>query len=68
MPPCERVLTIAPTAAQVATHEPHKHTREPGIRGFALDRLVDFDNLHGIKPAQPSALIRPAKAIPNILR
>src|SRR5579862_7999804 len=38
----ECILGVAPFASQVASGEPHEHTRTAGVRRFALDAVEDF--------------------------
>ena len=42
----ERVLAVAPGAAQVTAGEPHEDAGQPSVRRLTLQRFVDFGYLH----------------------
>src|SRR5213080_1635275 len=42
----EAVFGVAPNAAKITACQPHKHARHSSIGGLALERFVDFGDLH----------------------
>ncbi len=51
------IFAVAPGAAQIASRQPNEYARQPSVRGFSLERFVDFGYLHlGL----PAVLAKPA--------